>query len=273
MNPLKNLFAFYINSSIHVALAVTALTAISALHFGFSPDPYLLFFIFFGTVTAYNFIKFAGIAKLHHRSLTANLKVIQVFSFFSFIALVYFVFHVKPEILLISGVFGVLTLFYALPFYGERNLRTIGGIKIYIIAIIWGGVTVFCPVRNVGMEVTGDVLLEFMQRVLLVLVLLIPFEIRDLKYDNAALKTLPQNIGVKKTKLLGLVLLVLIIVLEYFKSSMTNVSLGALVLMALIAVWFVLKSKEDQSRYFSSFWVEGIPILWLGILLLLKNVL
>ncbi|WP_424495126.1 hypothetical protein [Salinimicrobium sp. GXAS 041] len=273
MNLLKNLFSFYINSSIHVALAVTSLTAISALHFHFSPDPDLLFFVFFGTVTAYNFIKFAGIAKLHHRSLTPNLKIIQVFSFFSFIALVYFGFHVKPEILFISGGFGILTLFYALPFYGERNLRTIGGIKIYIIAIIWAGVTVFSPVRNVGMEVTGDVFLEFVQRVLLVLVLLIPFEIRDLKYDKVALKTLPQNIGVRRSKKLGVALLIIIIVLEFLKSSMTTTSLAALILMSILAGWFVMISKEDQSRYFSSFWVEGIPIVWLVILLLLKNVL
>jgi len=26
---------------------------------------------------------------------------------------------------------------------------------------------------------------------------------------------------------------------------------------------FILKSKKEQPKYFSSFWVEGIPILWL----------
>ncbi len=42
-----------------------------------------------------------------------------------------------------------------------------------------------------------------MQRVLLVLAFLIPFEIRDLAYDKPELKTIPQRIGVTQTKIFG----------------------------------------------------------------------
>lgn len=272
MTLSKKLFLFYINSSIHVALAVTALAAISSVHLQFPVDFNLLFFIFFGAVTGYNFVKYAGIARLHHRSLTKNLKVIQVFSFLSFLAMIYFAIKLNPEVILFALLFGLLTLLYALPFFGERNLRTIGGIKIFIIAFIWAGVSVVCPAVNAEAALRGGVLLEFFQRFLFVLILLVPFEIRDLKYDKADLKTLPQKIGVKGSKVVGMFFLVLMMGVEFLKNSATPVSLTALGFMVILTGWFVMKAEEKQSAFFSSFWVESLPLLWLGLLLLLKNI-
>ena len=271
MRILKNLFAFYISGSIHVALAVVALALISGIHLEISPDEDLLFFIFFGTITGYNFIKYAGVAGLHHRSLTKNLRLIQIFSFLCFVGLVIFVFRIKLEVIAVAILLGILTLLYALPFFGQRNLRTIGGIKIYIIALIWAGVTVFLPVINSGLSVNANVFLEFFQIFLFVLVLLIPFEIRDLKYDRAELKTLPQNIGVRGSKLMGVIFLILMLVMEFFKDGGTPESLGALGITILVTGFAMIEAEEEQSHYFSSFWVEGLPLLWLGILLLFKN--
>lgn len=273
MTLLKRIFEIYINSSIHVSLAVTALTVVSSIHLGFPADVDLLFFIFFGAVTGYNFVKYAGIAKLHHRSLAKNLKVIQVFSFLSFIALIYFAFRINPKVLLVALFLGVLTLFYALPFLGERNLRTIGGIKIYLISLIWAGVTVIFPAVNVDTSFSMNLLLEFIQRLLFVLILLIPFEIRDLKYDDVSLKTLPQNIGVRGSKVTGIVFLILMFIIELLKDSATAVSLTALGIIAVLTAWAVVKAEEEQPSFYSSFWVEGLPLLWLAILLMLKNLL
>ena len=44
----------------------------------------LLWFVFFASITGYNFVKFFGLAKFHHRSLATWLKLIQVISIFSF---------------------------------------------------------------------------------------------------------------------------------------------------------------------------------------------
>lgn len=271
MRILKNLFAFYIASSIHVAFAVVALAVISTIHLGISPDINLLLFIFFGTITGYNFIKYAGVAGLHHRSLTQNLRLIQIFSFLCFVGLVNFAFRIRFEVIAVAVLLGFLTLLYALPFFGERNLRTIGGIKIYIIALIWAGVTVFLPVIDSGMLVNAEVILEFFQIFLFVLVLLIPFEIRDLKYDRAELKTLPQNIGVRGSKLIGVIFMILMLVVEFLKKAGTPESLGALGMVIVVTGFMMIEAEEEQSKYFSSFWVEGLPLLWLGILLLLGN--
>ena len=89
MSVLKQVFNFYINSSIHVALAVYAFTWVTLLQFGLNYNANVLYFVFFATITGYNFVKYFGIAKFHHRGLTNTLKIIQAFSFICFLLLCY----------------------------------------------------------------------------------------------------------------------------------------------------------------------------------------
>ena len=269
---LKKIFDFYINSSIHVALAVVSLSLITMFHFEAEVNFLLLFFIFFGTVTGYNFVKYAGVAGLHHQSLARGLKNIQIFSFLCFAGLAVTAFMVNLEVLLWCVIFGTFTLLYALPVFSKRrNLRSISGIKIFIIALVWAGVTVILPVTDVKNGIFGDPFLEFLQRFLLVLVWILPFEIRDLKYDLEHLGTVPQRIGVTKTKMVGLVMLAMVILLEFFKSRISLTFLIAFVVMCVVTGFFLLGSKEKQNRYFTSFWIESIPILWLLVLVLLRR--
>lgn len=79
MKFFKTVIDFYINASIHVALAVYALLRITEIYFEIPHNELLDWFVFFATITGYNFVKYAGIAKLHHRSLTKNLQVTRCF--------------------------------------------------------------------------------------------------------------------------------------------------------------------------------------------------
>lgn len=266
---IKRLFDFYINSSIHVALAVVSLGLVTFFHYGLKPDLGLLFFIFFGSITGYNFVKYAGVAKLHHRSLAKGLRLIQIFSFISFLFLIWAAFTVELKILIWAAIFGSLTLLYALPVFSkQRNLRSISGIKIFIIAFVWAGVTVVLPVSTVGEVSVVNIVMEFVQRFLLVLAWTIPFEIRDLRYDLLQLGTMPQRVGVTKTKLLGLALLVAALLIQIFKPYGTVPALGALAVTIVVSAGFIGKTRERQSSYYSSFWVEALPIFWLLMLLL-----
>lgn len=271
MKAAKNILDFYINSSIHVALGVVALTALTALHFDFEPDYLLLAFIFFGTITGYNFVKYAGIAKLHHRSLAKNLKFIQIFSFICFLFLGYLALQVREEVLMVAGVLGFFTLLYALPVFSSRkNLRDIAGLKVFVIAFIWAGVTVFFPVADADIPFEMDMILEFFQRFLFVLILILPFEIRDLKYDSEILKTIPQRLGVRNSKLLGYLLILFWVSLEFLKGISTYDSRAAILCAAVVTGFAIFRSNEDQPPYFSSFWVEGIPMLWFLLLLIFE---
>lgn len=272
MSFLKNSIDLYIHSSIHVALAVVSLSVVTFYKFEIPLDDDLLFFIFFGTITGYNFVKYAGIAKLKHLSLTRNLRIIQVFSLLCFLAGAYFFVIQNIRVITVAIILGLFTLFYAVPLLGsKRNLRSLSGIKIFVIALSWAGATVLLPLVNSMNSLTSAIFIELIQRFLLVVVLMLPFEIRDLKYDIPALSTLPQQIGVEKTKILGYVLLVIILLLEFLQEEFVEVYFLSLVFTVILTAGFLLKTKVEQGLYFSSFWVESVPVFWLAVLLLLRN--
>ncbi|SDW48796.1 UbiA prenyltransferase family protein [Aequorivita viscosa] len=269
MKISKWILAFYINSSIHVALAVVALTEITVLEYNLSVPKALWMFVFFGAVTGYNFVKYAKIAGLHHRHLTNSLKTIQIFSGLSFLALLYNIFYLPWDLMLIALAFGIPTFFYAVPLIRHKNLRSFTGIKIFIVAFVWAGITVIVPVKVAVGEVSVDVLLTFIQRILIVVVLMLPFEIRDVPYDSLNLKTLPQQIGVWGTKMLGEGILLICLVFEFFKLSTDGAYLISLLLFSVLLGAMLIISKPYQNRYFASFWIEGLPILWWGIYIFL----
>ena len=265
MSFLKKAFELYINSSIHVSLAVVAFTLISIFEHDLAIDKNLLLFIFFASITGYNFVKYAGIAKLHHLSLAKNLRLIQLFSLFCFIAMVYLIFHLSGDVLIAGGIMGILTIFYAIPVLGrEKNLRSLPGLKIFIIAVVWAGTTVILPLINAGKVLDINLVTDFIQRLMLVVVLTLPFEIRDLNFDKESLGTIPQRLGVRMTKVFGTVLVFLIFAAELLQSSFNSAEFVSLVVILAISGFFLWKSTTGQSRYYSSFWVEAVPIFYLG---------
>jgi hypothetical protein len=82
------------------------------------------------------------------------------------------------------------------------------------------------------------------------------------------LKTVPQQFGVKNTKLLGFVLLICFCGLSFFNTN-TNFNFQFLELLlllnfaiAIIIALFLFFANENRSKYYTSFWVESVPILW-----------
>ncbi len=270
MKLLSRVFAFYINSSIHVAVSVAAITCITLLEYNLSLKWKLLGFVFFGALTGYNFVKYAKIAGLHHPDLAKSLKVILIFSAICLVPFIYFTIQLPFDVFLLSCCFGLPTFFYAIPIVRHKSLRSLAGVKIFVVALVWSGVTVFVPVVNSDITVSADVILTFFQRMLIVVVLIFPFEIRDLRYDSMNLKTLPQQIGVWNTKFLGEVILLLCLVLEFFKETAQMAYIISILVFSIVLSGMLIASRPNQKRYFSSFWIEGLPMLWLVIYLLFR---
>ncbi|WP_028893058.1 membrane protein [Tenacibaculum sp. 47A_GOM-205m] len=270
MKFFKTVIDFYINASIHVALAVYALLRITEIYFEIPHNELLDWFVFFATITGYNFVKYAGVAKLHHRSLTKNLQVIQVFSLICFLLMCYFAWLLPLKILLFFVPFGLLTFLYAVPFLSgfQKNLRSIGYLKIIVVAAVWVGTTVLLPVYAAESSFTTEVCLSIIQRFLLIIILLLPFDIRDVQYDAISLQTIPKKIGVENTKKFGYVLLLLCLVLEFMISPNSHFRTAFLSVFFLI-LFLLMRAQTNQSKYYSSFWVEAVPVLWLLLLFLL----
>ncbi len=263
MKFLKSLFNFYINASIHVALAVYALVRITERYFGLPYNEPLDYVIFYGTISGYNYIKYAGIAKLHHRSLTPALRWIQVFSACCFLAMLHYASFLEVTTMCYMAPFLGLTLLYEIPFLRKKkiNLRSIPMVKIGLIAVVWSGVTTVVPLLSAASVAPVAIAVLFVQRLLFVLVLTLPFDIRDVQFDAVSLQTLPQYAGLVHVKKIGAVLLFLTLVLEFYiapSSVFRQVYFGIFFLLLL----FLMYSKESQTKYYASFWVESVPIFW-----------
>lgn len=272
MKWLKRIFNFYIDASIHVALSVLALFYCTCYFTGISVEIHAAFFVFFGTVSCYNFIKYGVEAKKYILVASRYHKNIQFVSILALIITAYHISFFNKEQWLLLGVMAILTGLYALPVLPKsKNFRSLGVFKIFMVAMVWAGITVVLPVQAFGQKLGWDIWIEVFQRFLLVLILLLPFEIRDLRYDAHDLGTLPQRIGVLRTKVFGAVSLILFMVSIFLIDDLSLLEIiakGILVLVLGIMLW---KTKTNQKKYFSSFWVEAIPIFWMGLIWLLKE--
>ena len=263
MKIFKQIFNFYINSSIHVALSCYSLVKMTQHMFNISLDQSIANFVFFGTIVGYNFVKYDALARAKKLLMRTELKIIALFSFFALILVGFYFFQLQRITQIVAVAFLSITLLYTLPFFpNRRNARNWAGVKIYIVALCWVGVTLGLPVLNAAISITSDFYLKCIQRFILIFVLVLIFEIIDLANDDPHLKTVPQQIGVKRTKILGILLLIPFYFLEFLKSNFDEKQLIVnLILVALISL-FLLFANEKRSKYYTSFWVESVPIIW-----------
>lgn len=269
MNIFKNIFDFYIKSSLHVALSVCALVHMTGFLFHIIDIENCANFAFFGTIVGYNFVKYDALARTQKVNMSLNLKAIAILSLLSFLGTAYFFFKLEMITKVLGFLFLILTLLYTLPFFpNKRNARNWVGVKIYIVTFCWVGVTLALPIINAGVLIDNYVILVAIQRFVLIFVLVLIFEIIDLQYDDPHLKTVPQQVGVKKTKLAGVILMILFVLLEFLDSNIKYDVLFLKIGIAITVSLFLIFANEKKSKYYSSFWVESIPIFWYVLLVL-----
>ena len=264
MVVLKKIIDFYINSSLHVAFSAFALVSMTQFFVGINACLEVALFAFFGTISGYNFVKYDALTRLNKTEIKKELKVIVFLSFISLLASFYFFLHLSWESKLSAFVFFGLTLLYTLPFFpNKQNARNWKGVKIYIVGITWVGVTVILPLVEAEIPFSIDVFLMALQRFLLVFSIVLVFDIVDVKHDDIHLQTVPQKIGVKLTKKLGYLLLFLLLLLEFFYINNHHFLplFFKLLVCGTIAI-FLFFANENRSRYYASFWLESVPILW-----------
>lgn len=263
MKRLKKIFNFYLDANIHVALAVYALVQVTILEYELPYDESISYALFFGTIVEYGFIKYASLAKHYLFLERPYLKWIQLFNFACALIAIYYVTQLSLKTILTAAALVVVAFLYVVPsMTTKKNLRSLKGIKAFVVSFTWSVSTVLLPLINNDIPLTSMVFIDLVQRFLFILILMIPFEIRDLKTDEAGLRTLPQVLGSKGSRILGLLLLLFFVMFSLMKTRLNTESLwlewGVSILLAL-ALGF---ARESQSRYYASFFVEGISIVW-----------
>lgn len=191
-------------------------------------------------------------------------------------AVVYFSLSLSIESLVLLTPLGVIALVYPLPTFSLKGrilrLREVPGIKIFLIALVWALVTVGLLVQEHQLAWTTDVWLLFFHRFCFVFAITIPFDIRDLKYDQLQLKTIPGLFGEEKARYIALAVLALyelLIIIQFVFGEIINLSaLIALLGTSAVTAYLLIRSNSEKEEYYFAFWVEGASLLMFGFLMI-----
>lgn len=249
MKILKKIVDFYIQSSLHVAFAILALVYITEISLQLSGNKNLESIIFFGTIVGYNFLKYFEAFQNGNFDFNKNRYIIGL-TFLSIIAVIFYFLQLNSSTQIYFIKIGLMVALY--PF-----LRKFGFWKLFLVSFCVTAITVYAPIikQNAFLE---DEKILLIQRFLIVIALMIPFEILDSETDDDSMKTLPQRFGIFKTKWFGIILLLPFVLLEFFKEKIEISTLFIAVITALFIGFTTLK----RDKYYTSFWVESVPIIW-----------
>lgn len=274
MSLIEKWFSFYVFGNVHVGLAAWCLTKITMNVFEVENDS-LAYFVFFSTIMAYNFIRAVRLDSINSMIgnwIRSNRIGLIILNGLCLLGVIYLSLSFNFMDFLFLVPFFLLSLFYVLPLSSKiSGFRQIPGLKLIIIAFTWASVSVLFPLIALNLLESEDVWIVFIQRLLFIIAITIPFDIRDVRLDLPDLKTLPQLVGVGNSKGLAILFIVVFEGLEYYRVSDLGTSFWVTSIISVISVVFIFGARDRQNRFYSSFWVESIPILWYFLLLMAEN--
>lgn len=267
---------FLIYGNILVSLSAGSLTFACASRIG-SPHRFGIgLIVFFATLFTYNIQRILRIQEIkmqstdRHRWLSKHVLLIKVFAAIGLFGsvLIYFLvlgWNIDFWFLAISAIIGVL---YAQKVFSRFDgLRDIPLIKIYLIAIQWTLVAVYWPY----LRLEGAIAFPWSLCIsvfFFILAATVPFDIRDIVYDDKKKKTIPQIVGIKGAKAIALLFMILSLV------SLTLFSPNTLYFWLFYVCYLVMgllilnSETRRQEMYFSGL-IDGWIIAYAVLIVLL----
>ena len=233
----------------------------------------LTYFVFFATLFLYAIHRIVGLVKVkpflekYRYSVIYHFRNhIKVYAFLGGVGALYCFFYLSFANQLLLVIPAILSLGYVLPFVkGDKRLRDFDYIKIFLIAIVWGIITVLMPILERTTELTLAHLLILSERMFFIFAITLPFDIRDLKIDaHIDVKTIPSMIGIDKTKKLSLISLILVVVLagaNLYLGTYQISHLVGIILSCSSTLLFINYSDKTDADYFFTGLMDGTMIL------------
>lgn len=232
MNLLKAL----IHSNIYISLAAVFLAIETQIQLGMEPQahPYL-FIIFFATLFEYNLHRLVTVLtdkkalnSEKHKWVRENPKKFYLLVIISVAGFVGAIFMAKKEVLLTFALIAILTIFYSVPVYRNKNqlfrLREIPYLKIFLIASVWSASTILLPVIQAIQKFDNvQIIMLLLERFFFIFAITIPFDIRDMEADQrAGLKTIPLLLNEKKALQIAFLSLTVFFLISFFHYQFLN---------------------------------------------------
>lgn len=232
MHYLRKIIDLLFYSNVYIAAAAVALTwQTQLILFGQFQLDALAVLVFFATMFIYASHRLVGLFSVKEFLEEGRFQIINtyknhiwVYTGIALIGLIYAFFQVNFRLQMALVVPGLISLGYVLPFLGFKKgkkglrLRDLNWIKIFLIAVVWGYVTVILPILEVRAVEWADLLI-LLERIVFIFMITLPFDIRDLKVDEYNhVKTIPAVYGIPKTMqlvLFSFLFLMVLVILNY----------------------------------------------------------
>jgi len=232
-------------------------------------------FVFFSTLFLYAVHRIVGLVKVkpflekyRYAIIYRFRNHIKFYAFLGGVGACYFFFQLSLANQLLLVIPSILSLGYVLPFVkGKKRLRDFDYIKIFLVAIVWGVITVLMPILERTTTLEMRHLLILLERMFFIFAITLPFDIRDLKIDaHIEVKTIPGMIGIKNTKQLArfsLLMVVLLAVLNWnwFLGYYSFNNLLGIFFACCTTLWLIEKSDKTDEDYFFTGLMDGTMIL------------
>jgi 4-hydroxybenzoate polyprenyltransferase len=230
-------------------------------------------FLFFGTVFIYASHRLVSLNRMPQGDwqerffyISRGQRWIYAYAALSLLIAGFFYFWLSPKTRLLTLVPGVLSLAYVFPVLrGGKRIRDVHFLKIFLIALVWGWMTVVLPAADLSLGGFFAIWPMSIERVCFIFAITLPFDVRDLLLDNTqSVKTLPGLIGMRATRILAGVLLfimALMVGLSAWWHWYTSAQLFVLLISAILAMYLVYKAHPEQPDVYFTGWLDGTMIL------------
>lgn len=158
-----------------------------------------------------------------------------------------------------------IAVLYPLPFLLKKRgggLRSVPGLKLFLIAFTWAFTTAFIPAYLAGQSP----IFPFLERFLWTAALTIPFDVRDSTIDSSAIKTLPHIVGPRNSIFIAHALLWLSFLVLVAAFGLTP--LPTLLTFVFFATIIIIAHPRFGDLYYSLL-IEGLPWILLGLVWLM----
>ncbi len=264
---LLKLLKFFVEKNLVVATSALCLYKITEHLFDFNSN-YISYFIFFSTLCAYSYMAQFQKLNINHSILSNKSNTLlsskSIFLLSAFItSCLLFILNFKLLILITPVI--IICLLYPVKFQLYNTIiciRSIPYLKIILISLVWSYMTMLMPILYFSYEINHVVIDFFFQRFLFILVIAIPFDMRDMNIDT--IKTIPNVFGINNSKKLAFFCLLIIELLLIINVISKVISLNlflALFLTIELTSLVIYFSHNKKSLIFYGIIVEGLSII------------
>jgi len=111
-------------------------------------------------------------------------------------------FFLDMDTIALLALLGVISMLYPIRLPNGHSLRAVPMVKIFLIALVWSGISVWVPFAEHNIALIEGTPL-FLFHFLFILFITLPFDIADLEVDKVVhVKTIPHVLGVQRSRIL-----------------------------------------------------------------------